>query len=770
MKFNYKKIASVLASAVMLSSTIGFAAAASYPAPFVQSGAANGAIVYGSVSAAAVDMAAATDIVKSDLDKKITVTGDVSTPTGGESYKLEKTSTKFDLGNGITDVVSATVTDDNLPTLLKDGVYTDDRNDEFKYTQKLTMSNLSYTMFDDSDYKADTPSMGMKAANGAKIMNYTLDFTDQPLWSHLETTEVTMMGKSYYILDATANTSLTLLDSAEKALIAEGETQTVNVNGKSYEVNVNFVSSTPKAKLEVNGEVTNSLAVGETQKLKDGSYVGIRDILYNSKDNGISKVEFSIGSGKLKLVNGSDIELNDESVSGVQTLLTSGSTGTLNQVMLIWSADEDSFAADGSAVEIPGFKSIKLSYGGLTASANEEIAVKNGGSRYLELNSFPLKDATVTIPLLYGNSTGVFNGVGQDSTHLLRTGAAAITFAGDTDDMFVLSWSDGKDAESYVMRATNFKTDNSVDKVSFQVMKGDAWSDVKTDANMSDTITVGNAEMTVGAISRSAKTVALTVSGNNNFNTLYSKEGMKIYLPFAANTSAAGAVNFTAGASGNMLTGHNGSSFYLVMSEEDKNGNKASGKNLTVTLSWTSDAKAQVGAVSGGSLTNDLEIGSDDEYTNVIYSALATSYVYDQAGDQDTLKVTYHGEEAYGNFFLTASTATIGGASKIMIVTDSEVESVKDMNLVVVGGSCVNSVAATLLGSNTALCGDDFTAVTKVGAGKYIIKTYTSPYNSAKVATLVAGYNADDTKNALNKLVTGVSTDVGAEEIGPALS
>jgi len=61
MKFNFRKIASVLASVVMLGSTVGIAAAANYPAPFVSGGAANVAVVYGS-SAAFSDGLAAGDL------------------------------------------------------------------------------------------------------------------------------------------------------------------------------------------------------------------------------------------------------------------------------------------------------------------------------------------------------------------------------------------------------------------------------------------------------------------------------------------------------------------------------------------------------------------------------------------------------------------------------------------------------------------------------------------------------------------------------------
>ena len=57
-EFNFKKVASILASGAMLASTIGFAAAATFPAPF-DSGSA---IVYGANGNVPVDMAAAVNI------------------------------------------------------------------------------------------------------------------------------------------------------------------------------------------------------------------------------------------------------------------------------------------------------------------------------------------------------------------------------------------------------------------------------------------------------------------------------------------------------------------------------------------------------------------------------------------------------------------------------------------------------------------------------------------------------------------------------------
>ena len=76
--FNFKKIASVLASAVMLSSTIGFAAAASYPTPFVESGTADVAVIWGG-NAAISDLTAAIDL-QSDLGDLVKFGGTETEP------------------------------------------------------------------------------------------------------------------------------------------------------------------------------------------------------------------------------------------------------------------------------------------------------------------------------------------------------------------------------------------------------------------------------------------------------------------------------------------------------------------------------------------------------------------------------------------------------------------------------------------------------------------------------------------------------------------
>jgi hypothetical protein len=287
MKKIFRKAVTVLGSIALIGATAGFAAAASYPAPFTS----NTAIVVGANAAPSDNIAAAS--IASNLDANAVTDGSTTTiTTNGDSYKFEKSSTKFHLGDDITSIKSQ-LGSDEMPSLLADGTYTDSNNDDFDYTQSITMDSANLTMFNDNDYSRDDPTVGIKYSNNQPILTYTLDFTDEPDYADLPTTDLTIMGKDYYVLSA-ANSKLTLLDSAADSIVAEGDTATITAGGKTYTVSIEFVNS-DTAKLNINGEITNSLSETDTYKLDDGSYVGIKDILYSSKDTGVSKVEFSIG-------------------------------------------------------------------------------------------------------------------------------------------------------------------------------------------------------------------------------------------------------------------------------------------------------------------------------------------------------------------------------------------------------------------------------------------------------------------------------------------
>jgi len=762
MKFNFKKVTAIASSLLVTGMTMGVAAAANFPAPFSEGTSAATGIVYGS-GAASTDVAATTNINEYLRNKvKSESTGEVT----GESVKFEKSSTKFHLGQGVLDIISTSITDDSpnggLPTLLADGKYVDDDNDEFDYTQKVEMANLSLTMFEDNDYKRDVPTVGIKISSSNNVLNYTLEFTDEPLWADLGTTDLTILGKQYYVLSYVTNTTLNLLDAAESTTLEEGESTTMIVSGDTYQVSLDFVGSST-ARFTVNGVSTNALSAGDTQRVSE-AYIGVKSIDSQQYADGVKRVEFAIGKGKLKLVNASDIELNDNAISDLSVSFTN-SAEKLQKIKITWDADDDLFVAEDSEATMPGFEAVKLTYTGITYPHEEKVTVKQSQDTTMTLEDFPLKDGPADIDILYGNNS-VWTGTGKDADEqLLSSNETMMTFDGDSHQYFVASFDDGSNAESYLMRATNFKTESSVNKTTFQYYEGEtgSWQTVKEDAKNADVPSRGNVEFTISYIDKDAKTVNFTKGTNVHFNRLYSKEGLKVFLPYK-NTSTFNAANI--GELDTASTSLQGpETFNLVFDEEDKNGNIGSGDAFNLSLGWDSSStrEAEVSDVLGEDVSF-VEIESTDVFRSFMYSDLATEMLWNKpSGSQKWAEIIYHGDETYGGVYLTAPDATVGEMGS-MVFKDTDKSSWQNRNVVLVGGSCINTATAEKLGGT--YCDAEFTDATGVGAGEFMIASYDG-FASGNIALVVAGYEAaDTTKAAAMLLSSAVDTTVGKKYKG----
>jgi hypothetical protein len=775
MKFNFRKVASVLAGAIMLGSTAGFALAANYPSPFIASGAPNAVIVTG--SNAPLDSAAATSI-QTDLNSKVTTTAATATAGEGDKVKIERSSDKFNLGDNASAVFVVPLDEDNLPTLLAKGTYTNLNNSDYDYTQKVDLStSLRLTHFSDSDYKDKVPTIGIDLGSSAYVMNYTVDFTTNPPFDNsLETTTMKLMGKNYYVLDVASN-ELILLDDAASATITEGETSSIQTATKTYSVGISFIDTT-KVKLIVDGTTTNSLGEGDTYKLSGGDYVAIKDIMYNAKDAGISKVEISIGSGKLTIVSGSDIELNDDSVTGVVGTIVN-SSGLLDKVVIGWVTDDDAFVTADQSLEMPGFKAIKVSMAGMTFPKSEEVKI-TPKSDYFELN-VPIKSGTANIGLLYMDSTGGITGIGESSTDKLVTNstlvgvASRITFnnTNSQDKYFVATWNGSSESESYLLSATA-ATSNGANRTTIkdEVTRKNICEDVTA----GNTCSIGNVILYIDNISVSGSNKWTYINGTAgvNFNTLYTAEGMKIYLPYIADTASQafrGAINLTESTDGQAVAGHGNVSWYMYMSEEDKDGKLQHGTTFYATLTSSTEDKPTVSAITGTGDTSSTgyEIGDSNDYEYYVQSDLGTKVLLYTGGDQDNALVTYAGEQSYADIYVTAPSVAFTVKDTVKVIKDTDTIPTTN-NLIVVGGSCVNSLAAKILGVTYPTCG----TASGIAADKYLIKvvaanSVVTGSATGNVAVLVAGFEAADTQKAAQKLIElTTSTDVGQSVVGPA--
>lgn len=810
MKINFRKISAVAASLLMTGMSAGVVAAANYPAPFVENGAANAAIVHGTgTGVSALDAVEAGNI---QAGLNLLVTNTTST-ISGDFVELSKSSDKVNLGDSLSGPFGTTVDDSDLK-LLKDGVYIAEDSDSFDYEQRITLGTPELAHFRDSDYEGligvsdKTPTVGINLTSNQLLMNYTLDFLDDAetdvVSSELEDLEgsfLPLFGKQFYVSDWDNGTTagvtgkLTLLDTGVKGVVKEGEVTTSTLGVTPYDIAIDYIDADSTA-LSVNGIITKDLKEGETEKLPDGTYVGITDVRRLEVGGEIGTVEFSLGSGKLELEHNTEIELNDNSVAKVRSYLYHAAGGSatakVDKIVIEWRSDGDTFITPKSELTLPGMGGLKFSMTEFVRPTEELIQVQNDGSDTVELR-VPLKDGLAAINLLYQvNKTAAnYAGIGEAADKRLATSPTGrMTFwekknNADYHAYFVATFNDSDNGESYLLDLTpetdtgNKRNETGVKNVVTGLMEA-------SDKIAGDKVTIGDASFTIESIfvNGTDEYVNITAGTNTVFNTVYSKGGLRIYLPFytesttqagtyqiltedgAANQSFSFHGVFTSelasqaaiGAFGNgTITGKNNQSWFLTMDGEDKDDNIAAGSAFEVRLEFNTDSKTEIDqvnttgtfAASGG--VQGIEQANTDAYQAYVYDDVAAKIVHKTNPDQDSVEIYYPSgaggvSQSYGKVFLTdvaAKSVPEGGA---VIVKDTEVSSVASKNLIIVGGSCINSAAATLVGG--ALCGSAWMDATNVGSGQFLVKAYPDSTLTSELAMLVAGYEAADTQAA----------------------
>lgn len=737
MKKFIKKVSAIAGSALMIGLSMGTAMAANFPSGY---SASSTAIVYGA-NAAMSDTTGAQSII--DF---LGTDGGSIVVEGGESFTLEKTSVNFHYGDALN-ALYPTLDDDEMD-FLAEGVYKDGDIDA-EYEQEIVLSSKPLGIFSDRDYDNEEATVGFTWDKGDHVLNYTLEFTEDVNATEMTDTEMPFMGAEYYVLSATT-TKIELLDSSNKATLAYGETSTIE--GK--DITVNFISS-DGAKFTINGESTSQLNEGEYEELDDGTYVVVTEVLASSLESMGSSVEVAIGSGKIILEDGEEVELNEEDVDDLEVSLVSSSTDILDSITLVWNADDDLFLTKKNSLTMPGFGVVQLAYGGMDYPSDSEVVSIDGGEQLklnmdnyvLDLmwadNSTNAKLGTEheTLVLATNSTATIFNFTDGEGLNASVNGTAAGYLALSIDDRFLVTVVDDDLSETRTLYYEVTRID--VDGTEFTIELDDliGTRDLVIDQDDDDyMIEEDDFEITLegfdSATDANVTTAYLSFSdvlgGTVNYNKAVSDKGLVITLP----------------------TSFDGSDAELMLTEADDRGdiNQVNVFNITVGYATADNETLHVDSVNSSiSMVEE----SDDVDIGYVVSDLASKVTLDKTNDEHYFEIEYFGEEA------TADVRVIAGGDVssndgigAVLVKDSEVSTVSSKNLIVVGGSCINSVAARLLGSTSPLCESAFTAKTEIGSGQFLIKSYDSPYATGKTALLVAGYEAADTSNAVTYLRT----------------
>jgi len=879
MKFNFRKISAIGSTILLAGMSIASPiAAAAYPAPFVSGGSANVAVVYGTgAGVSALDVVEAGNIQSNLQSKMGSSVGSTSTATG-EAKSLASGSDLLYLLDDLAENV-ATITKDDLPTILADGTFTDDDGGSWEYEQTITMGTDTSNRFSfgNSDSDFDDPALMMELSTSTTnyMYRWSLSFDKA---TNLNATisegqEITMFGQTYTIGTATDGDTLILLggSSAQKVLV--GESVTMTVNDVDYTVSLDGLSSasTTVASVTINGE-SKTFTQGQTKTyVIDGVDIDVYvKTVFRTGDDGSGHIEIELGADKITLETDDAVSYGSDNTDIDGTLVTL--TGTANNVVgsltgiTIAVAAPDSDANHilvGEAFTDPVFKTLKFELSGVlngpvfTAEKDTGrtlVELKSGGSRELQVVMTDKTGVTKTVPFTYddimqddsrnpfvtvegGNLTDddYFFLNSGDYQHLMQVSKVNIgsITTSDLEIMDVFTGTkyliENKDfttgqnltinSQTYVLTnnseggsAAGFKVESAdcyagTHRAVFPYLELVAGEDfprvtfINTTQGINDTtgedIIVGPTGALVTGKTYELPTGSVQLRVGNYTGNLYAETGIT-----ATGAGSATWTNVTASiingtdedSNGGLISAKVGEAYYIIGFDSNWTavgaGNTITIKNITVDSGF--NAGTDDGISSPAIMFVEAKDKSDADARNVIlinttddttYSELdgdvlfsGTDHHDDETWDDTKMKgylttygtyvlrdqtdtnihlasLSYGSAQMYADVYVAEVDASItagtsaGGASQIgdILVKDSEVSSVATKNLIVVGGSCINSAAASLVGG--AYCGAAWTTATNVGTGEFLIKGYASP-SIGKFALLVAGYDAADTVNA----------------------
>ncbi len=862
MRFNFRKISAIATSALLTGMSVGVAAAANYPAPFVVGNTADVAVVYGTgAGVSTLDIIQAGNI-QTNLQSKMgaSVTG-TSAAITGEAVGLFTGGTKLYINDNLN-TVKTVLTKSDLPTVLADQSFSG--NVDASITQTIDIGSNPRVTFEKQPTSSDDPDFGLKLSTSSAnyIYNATATFSKAVNFTHADSEgeTITLFGQKFTVGSATDTTNLVLLQSAEKlSLDSDNPTADVTIAGETYTIELVSASDTAATI-----RVTNSAGTSESKEINEAQSKkvnGITIAVTNADETNI-KLSASIvaGAEKITMSNGQEITMGEDDtvIDGAYAYFTGGTDAMTKLVVSVVAPESDKDAIKvGESFTDPVFKTFKLDFAGLNigsdSAARETITVGNSGDDKMEVTFADHRGTEKTILFAKNLSTGMKLVKDDDNRNITVFEKQPVRY----NEYVVV----GNEDEGYLLKLTsvnNATTGTTNDRAKFtDVFSGDVLETTWTSDGVG-TLSVGGKsyDVTMTGDSNNASedyVVRLNYpdsSGNNAviYPTIQTSKGAKLafYQPQTINladwdgsgsdlaglrfpdgdgytdvtsiTFAGTSVwNFTAGGSVSQVqTNVSTSSFtvtvgqltYNITSTGTKNQSKVylqdvGGSNIEdpalIIFEEKDDnneyqaliVKLEAGATSDDGIgVDDVERtwGSDSsswEHTMPgdskiqkeadLWGTIITTDSSDS--DQKSATISYPDEQLYAQIYLAeeaasitaGAAATTGTAAQLgeVLVKDSEVASVSSKNLIVVGGSCINSVAAKVLGFSGPACGASFTEKTNVGSGQFLIESVADVYTTGKIALVVAGYEAADTVNAAKYLTTQtVDTSSGKKYIG----
>jgi hypothetical protein len=631
-----------------------------------------------------------------------------------------------------------------LPDVLADGVYDESEGsnkNDIEYEQDLIFTDGTATLkfFQDDD---DGPVAGdyIYLAKNLPAYSYELDFDDDVEYDNtsaasagadFETTTLAIQGNTYTITDvklASGALDKIYLQAGETSIwLEEGVTLMRTIGDVEHEiVLVDVNDDADKCGISVDG--TTQWVSTSSSKTVNGVEVGVTDaIVIHSATQDTDTCQVNLGAVELMLESADEIEIGGDDLDGSLVTFTETSTG-LSKIIINYTPEDKVYIPVGGNWVDPVFGNFEYNYAGLTLSA-ETITLK-ASSDDAELKVMNNDNKELAIPWYQNGTTSntIYLGTGSDADELFYVDAATIA----TDDVtnlegiqFLKILSTG---EAHVIELKDIDTSNN--KITFKDITygGEKTSDYTAGTAVTAELPEGTITVTIN------ETEALVLAGTDDCS------------------SCTG--DFETANEGEVSVG----GAYNVEIHENPDGSNDDGDlatqttiSINITYDTTDeeiDIRTPVVPSTNTSGFKDLSDSNNDDRVAMTYFG---TYIKHDDENKRSVVIEYPSDEVYGNAFVSkagadVTTTSTGGESVVVQRIEvgatklaSEVSDVKAQNSILVGGPCANSAAADALG-NPADCAAGFEE------GKGLIQLV--EFANGNMAMIVAGYSADDTRNA----------------------
>jgi len=743
-----KKIMSVLASTVMLGSTIIFASAASTTDIFGSNTLIN--------APGPLDVPAANSMSNYMASLNIGETITNETIIEGEIEAVKTSSQPLYLEDMMYETKS-TFTKTQLPIVLASGEVEGDDKD-YEYNLKIDVPD-AYTKYGEPEDNIDKAIIHTDFS-GDENYKLRIIFPTAVDVNELAGESIRLFGRDYTFSEDESDLSYSSIDLFEKSTIVTiraGETKVVD--GHSIRADV---EDTDSATIYVDGISKNVNDEDWSGKI-GGVEIYVKNI-HAPNVAGDRYVEISLNTEKLVLSDGDEVERGSSSIDGSDVEIKTSGEKVKEIVITVTPSefdDEIEHLGIGDYIIDPVFETIKFSLDSVTPDLESE------DRDYIKVRTTGDDDASI----------GFTNKAGKEySFEFIDNNDVTFLEKDIPEDGYFIT---GNNEYTQIWQVENIKVDDKEKEIRIRDQAEDADSiEVNFDGDE------GELTLADGSVAIISNVNETSIDVSQIVNYLYTDKGAKITFDFGIETTTKQVCgNYSTSAMNpNNCTFNNTYDVYMCQNYTEGIINLSSCiteiVDTTVTVSkliiteetdynggsFTDNNGTQLGGEIVIEINNlyeeeDLELKLlDSDYTNDDTRYLTTRYgTYATEDDGEKVEI-YYPEEAMSIEFHIGEVASSITTTTTPIITEGKISKI------ILGGTCVNGEASRLLGVGQ-LCGADFTAATGVGAGQVLMRTFAD--TNDKIAVLVSGYETADTTRGVEYLKTnpGEFTTVGISKV-----